>query len=658
MKASDNQRRPIIGIMTGYILSDYSSDYNVRLVNSICREIEQIGIVAKIYTTVEGSPIHEALATDEEQLSMHWVAGIDYCRFDNLLAIVLVYSTIIHGRSSQEIRSFLDSLPDIPIIIVGNRSVELRNGRYIVIDGYQGMKEIVNHLIEVHHLKKIAMVSGSRTSKSAISRLQAYKDALAEHGIPIKEDWIVYGSYFHTPDSTIDQIFQADASVEAIVAAADEMCNGIYRVAESHGRIVGKDLAVVGYDNIATAKYMDPPLSTVDANIETLGASIADMIKEQLDTGEMISRVIPSTPLIRCSCGCSQRKNTSHKDAYGVYISRDQIADMEQRDFSSALMLRSLLLTSKDPVSFFEKMGENLHHIGTHASYILMHENPVKVNDNHFLPMSQTMRLIMIQKESNVHAFAKNDAPVIHWGEAPLYADKNDEEGIRMEFLLFCGNYRYGVLCVFAKVEQSSMYRTLSLQIGSAIRYHILSMQQKALNRELEEQNQILDFSATHDGLTGLYNRVGFMKHAIEMIRRSPDGSTFVAMMADVDHLKQINDNLGHAAGDLSITTAASILHKCIPNGIVGRTGGDEFTAIFPCKSADEKNSITQSIKQSCENYNNDNNPGFYLGISLGCSIFPKKDATPLAQLIEAADEELYENKKLRRQYVIREEAK
>lgn len=659
-------RRPIVGIMVGYILSDYSSDYNIRLVNAISSAIEKIGAVAKIYTTVEGAPRTEALIEDSDNLGRHWIAGLDYCRYDNPVAMVLIHSTIIHGRSDEEIKLFHESLPDVPVIIVGNSSVHIKNGNSIVVNGYIGMKEVVDHLIEKHGLSNIGMVSGSTSSNSAMIRLKAYKDSLAEHNILVRDEMIAYGNYFHTPDSVIEEIFKADESVEAIVAATDEMCNGIYRVAKARGRVIGKDLAVTGYDNTEASKIMNPPLTTVNADLEMMSDEIAGMIEEYLETGNMNSRSIPSTPVYRCSCGCMDPEEIEQKEGVvqtkGIYLDRDQIVEIEHRDASSALMLRSLLLKSVDHNSFYRKVGDSLYNLGTEASYILLHDEPVKISDESRFTNSENTRLVMYQKDRFVDVFSMEDAPVIKDGEAPDFVDRRDNLGVRMDFVLFYGDYRYGVLCVFAKANKSSMYRTLSLQIGSGIRYLWLAMRQDAMNKQLEEknrllneQNAILDFSATHDGLTGLYNRVGFMQQALSLVRSGAAFSKYIAIMADVDHLKQINDNLGHPAGDLAITTAATILRDAVgEDGVVGRTGGDEFMGAVRMRDDNTCSEVVAAIKKACGNFDEEHIADFYMGVSVGTVIFDNSQEINFNAIFEKADEALYEDKKLRRTNVIR----
>jgi two-component system, cell cycle response regulator len=107
--------------------------------------------------------------------------------------------------------------------------------------------------------------------------------------------------------------------------------------------------------------------------------------------------------------------------------------------------------------------------------------------------------------------------------------------------------------------------------------------------KRIIELQQSLKFAATHDFLTRLLNRGEIMAGIRRELSRSERQNKSVSLvLADIDHFKQINDSLGHAAGDLVLKEVASRLQSDLrPYDLAGRYGGEEFLLVLPgCASA------------------------------------------------------------------------
>jgi diguanylate cyclase (GGDEF)-like protein len=97
------------------------------------------------------------------------------------------------------------------------------------------------------------------------------------------------------------------------------------------------------------------------------------------------------------------------------------------------------------------------------------------------------------------------------------------------------------------------------------------------LFRSLAEQTRDLALRATHDDLTGLLNRYG-MHESMQRLARGDATRERVLMLIDLDHFSQVNDTLGHAAGDALLRQFAERLAGCAPvDAAIARHGGDEF---------------------------------------------------------------------------------
>src|SRR5437879_7999639 len=118
------------------------------------------------------------------------------------------------------------------------------------------------------------------------------------------------------------------------------------------------------------------------------------------------------------------------------------------------------------------------------------------------------------------------------------------------------------------------------------------------LQKELIRAREELRFHATHDVLTGVWNRKGIMELlANELARAHRTGESLGLMMIDLDHFKAVNDTYGHAAGDAVLKEVAHRLGNSVRTyDLVGRYGGEEFLVILSNASLEETSRRAQKL--------------------------------------------------------------
>lgn len=117
--------------------------------------------------------------------------------------------------------------------------------------------------------------------------------------------------------------------------------------------------------------------------------------------------------------------------------------------------------------------------------------------------------------------------------------------------------------------------------------------------KELEETQDALQFAATHDSLSGLFNRGAMEKYLAQCIKNNAEiGMPLSAIMIDLDHFKTINDTYGHSIGDAVIRTLADLMKKhTAGRGYAGRWGGDEFLIILPGSTLETAETLSIHMK-------------------------------------------------------------
>jgi two-component system, cell cycle response regulator len=174
-------------------------------------------------------------------------------------------------------------------------------------------------------------------------------------------------------------------------------------------------------------------------------------------------------------------------------------------------------------------------------------------------------------------------------------------------------------------------------------------MLMRALSFAIERQRMLLVLQqlSLNDDLTNLLNRRGFLSLANQQIKiaQRADWESMV-MFADLDGLKDINDNYGHPEGDRALRAAANILKETFrASDLIARLGGDEFVVLAINFSNNGIKTITNRLQENLERYNAQNKL-YDLSMSFGVARFNSQNKLSLEELIAQADEALYEHKR------------
>ncbi|MDD3413509.1 MAG: GGDEF domain-containing protein [Lachnospiraceae bacterium] len=223
-----------------------------------------------------------------------------YCYPESIDGLVSCVGSICSQAHFEVKDKFLKNTNGVPILSVASKESGYSSIQY---DNITGIKEGIDYLITVQGLRKIGLIAGTITNEDAEERLEAYKESLIEHGIAVDDQLIVHGDFTKECTEKVELLLNRNPDIEAIVCANDDTAKGVYETLSKRGIRVGKDIAVLGFDDVPDSVKMNPPLATVRADASDLGYEAVCTILEMLESKKQIHKILKTKFIKRESVG-------------------------------------------------------------------------------------------------------------------------------------------------------------------------------------------------------------------------------------------------------------------------------------------------------------------------------------------------------------------
>jgi DNA-binding LacI/PurR family transcriptional regulator len=190
----------------------------------------------------------------------------------------------------------------VPIVLINNQ----HEGAYVYsvrIDNLAGGWLAGDYLLSLGH-RHIAYVAGPAGAHSSMERLEGCRSALQERGLDIPDQWTVSGDgWIEGGRTAISTLLQHSPRPTAIFCYNDMTAIGALQAVKSAGLHVPADISLVGYDDIAFAAFVDPPLTTIAQDKYTLGQRAMDLALNLLNQREEAGDTVLTPYLVeRASC--------------------------------------------------------------------------------------------------------------------------------------------------------------------------------------------------------------------------------------------------------------------------------------------------------------------------------------------------------------------
>ncbi len=622
----------------GVIMCDLHHPYQQEVMKGVIQQAHHLDYDVVVFTKFMNIDEENDYQYGENRI----FSLIDYSLFDGV-----IYAPCSIGKRALREHFAKDLAENCKCPIV---ALEFEDPKYrtVSVDDAGAFEQLVSHLIEHHKITDILCLTGFAGNLQAEERLIGYRNAMEKHGLPLREDRMIYGDFWKEGALNLAQNI-ADGVIEkpqAIVCASDFVAITLSNRLIELGFKVPEDMIITGFDNSQDAEENIPSITTYARPLLDLGMrSVCEL--HQLLTGISESPVENNkgylVPAESCGCGISfiqkfqKRKNIDKYNSHRNLFYTSHMAE----SLNSAPTLNRLL----------EKLCTFLYLINhLQDFYLCLNDqwDDISRNDTEgddYKEYTDTMRLRIRCKGGDISIV---DEPFDRTQILPALYEEN-ETPRTLYFTPLHFNERCFGYCAMGYGDMPAafdeIYHSWIRNVNNALEF-------VRIRNIFGIMNQRLYMASMRDTLTGLYNRKGFERYSAKAFQKAlSSGRKLLVIAADLDCLKTINDNFGHLEGDNAITMVANALNTCIENDeICARVGGDEFFIIGCADYTEEKpEQYLQHILQFLSRYNDSSGKPYQVEASLGyiCKTLTEQDT--LQDLLDEADIRMYANKVKRR---------
>ena len=255
---------------------------------------------------------------------------------------VIVFAQYI--KNEPVLRSIIAdaSSRKLPVIVVdGNNDYDgCINLNYDFSDAFS---DLMAHLLDDHGFTEINCIAGFKNNRFSDEKVDIYKKALADHGIPFEEERFGYGNFYSTPTIEVMERFLASplGLPEAIVCINDSMALTVCEMLAQRGIRVPEDVVVTGFDGIEQEKYNFPRLTTCRRDLDRLAEHLLSLVLSAIDgTFKENTSFFPYTLDRSESCGCKEKSVAGINSSINSLYSR--LNDFQRFDNSMNNMTAKL----------------------------------------------------------------------------------------------------------------------------------------------------------------------------------------------------------------------------------------------------------------------------------------------------------------------------
>lgn len=520
----------------------------------------------------------------------------------------------------------------------------------IYTDNYKGMRLVVDHLLDEHNIERASFIAGPEDNDESNDRLQAVRDAFADRNIAFDDKDIFYSNWinYRATEFVRERHNSEEGLPDVIICANDRLAHFVCFVLDDMGVKCPQDVLVTGFDGDYQSLTFYPSITTVAQPFLEMGVKTVECF-EKIFSGCHVEEAhyIPCTLVKAESCGCDVAATyDEYRRGFSIKSYRtDVVRDLHLSQIKSLTdsVLKSDSFTNLD--RFLQEYFYKGDGVEGNPFYICMDPDFEKLRELDVLQMPQYKYSDSFCMMTGKAGDRREATKTFNVSDGLVPFEIQDELN---HIYVFQPIYHKSFVCGYTIMSDridyfgSNNFNFLHVHFNRILDQYVKNMQLTYLNSKLSKLMNT-------DVLTSTKNRMAFEIYKQSLLEDIESGRlTEVAILvADINNLKQINDNLGHEVGDIYIKNSCSLMCRHFKHSPVFRMGGDEFFIVLKGSDFDRRHEIADNMGYEMLGFaKTETDPVKRISIAFAFAEYDSSIDDSIDDTIKRADNLMYENKR------------
>ena len=560
----------------------------------------------------------------------------DLQAFDGIISMPATMGSDATLRKIFEVMNQLKGKPHISI------DVKQENAVTIQFNDKNSVEELTEHMISRHGARRIMYVSGPINSKVAMDRMEACRAVMKRHGLAMEDKLVFDGQWTRMGGrQAAEKLLELKESLpDAIMCGNDDMALGVIEALNEHGFRVPRDVAVTGFD--ASREAVMRGVTTIRRPIDRTAQKAIEILNRWIDGDKPAEEVVHmnTIPVYGDSCGCM--KNQEHLN--------DMLRNLgtEKWNMETTLTCISMYAGSMAGVGneqeAHQRIQEFIRYWDIRDFFLCVDPSVCREADREETETGAYPKEMLLLYGMTG---GKTYQPVLYSVQklVPALEDERDTTLCLIFCPLYYRNRSFGYVALNpgSLTSGAALYPFLMLLNGALMSLY--------LQTNIKRYTETIEQMAIRDIMTGMLNRRGFLEKAPAVMEKArKEKRVFAILSADMNHMKHINDEFGHQAGDEAICRMGKAMDSLSEYSFMPvHISGDEFLAYGILNSTEDAEKLTACAREAINGLNSRDPWLCDISASFGFYAAVPQEGETIDQYMTNADRRMYEEKNSRK---------